>query len=478
MNRSYWVLLCLLSAAVLLRLPMILGDNFVLDGDEAIVALMSLEALEDGVWRPLFWGQNYGFVLPEILTTLPFISLFGMNAFTTKLPMLLWFLLGAGAVYGTLGRFTSSTPRVLLTLLVLLAPTWLLWSVRLRGGYVPAFAIAHVVIYLSVMTYEMRLKRGALIGLLLGFTFILQAIWFPGAACFALVAWWRSGRKVGPFLLAAVAMVIPYLLLIPFQVEEPFHQPPFFQWDADVIAFNASVYISYLERGMQGLHLHGRAFRELMSANTFSIGFLLLTLVVLGAGLRRLLTEKKLGYLEAAIAAILGLLLWSFFLGSAAPRYALPMFGYVILALGMLWPKQGGQWLTIVVLSFVGLGTHTLINGHQVKYEDITRSATHELINKLAEEEVELVFTENYLLQWQLMYYTDGKVLARSLTRFDRRPDRMEKAEEIFANRRNRTALVDFRKDARFDPDWSNREFSVRIAPKPEFLYERGFREL
>jgi hypothetical protein len=54
----------------------------------------------------------------------------------------------------------------------------------------------------------------------------------------------------------------------------------------------------------------------------------------------------------------------------------------------------------------------------------------------------------------------------------------MPKAEEIFANRRNRTALIDFKKDATFDPDWSNREFSVRIAPKPEFLYERGFREL
>ncbi len=477
MNRSYWALLILLLTAVLLRLPMILGDHFVLDGDEAIVALMSLEALEEGVWRPLFWGQNYGFVLPEMLTTVPFIAAFGLNAFTTKLPMLLWFLLGAVAIFGTLERFTSSTPRLLLTLLVLLAPTWLLWSVRLRGGYVPAFAVAHLAIYLSVVSDEMRPTRGSLIGVLLGLTFVLQAIWFPGAVCFALVAWWRTGRDVRSILAATVSMVIPYLALLPFQVDAPFHQPPFFQFDADVIAFNTSVYVSYLERGMQGLHLHGRAFRELVSANIFSIGFLLLTLVVLGVGLRRLLSGKKLGYLVAAIAAILGLLLWSFFLGSAAPRYALPMFGYVILALGMLWPKQGGSWLTLVLLGFIGLGVHTLINGHEVKYEDNTRSATHELIRMLEEEEVELIFTENYLLQWQLMYYADGKILARSLTRFDRRPDRMEKAEEIYANRSNRTALVDFRKDARFDPDWLNREFCVRIAPTEAFLQERGFRE-
>lgn len=59
-----------LTMALLFRLPHILSENFVLDGDEAIVGLMGQAFIEHCELSAFFWVQNYGFVLVELLLSL------------------------------------------------------------------------------------------------------------------------------------------------------------------------------------------------------------------------------------------------------------------------------------------------------------------------------------------------------------------------------------------------------------------------
>jgi len=445
------------------------------DGDEAILGLMCMDVLEHGRWWPIFWGQNYGFVLPEMLTCIPFMYVFGVSVFTAKVPMLLWFASGVFFMHRSLDLFTPPRLKWLLTILVIVAPTWLLWSMRLRGGYLPAFALTQLLIYLAFRFQSWNLQRASLIGLLMGLIFVQQAIWLPGALLVALVSWRRSGRPTKLALLTLLFSLLPFALLLPFRLDEPYHQPQFFVFSAEVFSFNASVMLSYLERGMQGLHLHGWAYRDLVSANVFSIAFLGLKAAVVVTFLVSLRYRPQVNFKLALTLAILSLLGWSLFLGSAAPRYALPLFGYGILLMAMVWKSSRQSWFYGTVLLMIGLSVNTLISSNKIHYEDFTRSEMNGLMATFGEQGVEVVFTENYLLQWQVMFYSEGKIVARSKRYTDRRMDRFDGIDAMYTSYPEKTALVDWTKEQRIQSDWNNDAFFVDFEPKEEVLRELNF---
>ncbi|MEX2597071.1 MAG: glycosyltransferase family 39 protein [Salibacteraceae bacterium] len=311
--------LLLLLVALLVRLPHILSENFVLDGDEAIVGLMVQAFIERGELSAFFWGQNYGFVLPELLLSGLFASVFGLSAYTLKLPMLLLFALGVLFIFKTIEALAGKHWAWMLALLVAIAPTWFLWGMRPRGGYIAAFVLAHAVIYFSTAQKQRSLLAWISCGLLCGLTFISHALWLPGAAFFALAGLIHQQKPFRSLTAVSSGFVAGIFPLLASYQNEVYHQPSFFNWSIDQLSFNSSVYWSFLVRSFNGIYLHGKAFTALWSVNLFAIVCIIglaMFVISMVIKLSRKPTDMVMG---ASLLSISSLLLWPLFLSSPAP---------------------------------------------------------------------------------------------------------------------------------------------------------------
>lgn len=82
------LLICLLVLVTISRIPLFYPDSAILDGDEAILGLMSFSQLENGEMPWFFWGQRYGFTFVEVSAISCFQFLLGYHDYAVKLAML------------------------------------------------------------------------------------------------------------------------------------------------------------------------------------------------------------------------------------------------------------------------------------------------------------------------------------------------------------------------------------------------------
>ena len=87
MKSKLFLVLFGLVACFVSRLLFVNSNVFFFDGDEAIVALMGLDAL-DGHFPVYFSGQNYGLSTLEALLVSLGVLIFGTSMLAVKLPML------------------------------------------------------------------------------------------------------------------------------------------------------------------------------------------------------------------------------------------------------------------------------------------------------------------------------------------------------------------------------------------------------
>lgn len=134
---NWLVLFCL---CILFRLPYFLGPYFLIDGDEAVIGVMTLDLLH-GLNLPFyFYGQGYGFSLFEVLAALPFVAILGKTTLSLKLGGLLLFSLGLERLFKMAKSKNQSGIFLILVAFLLAAfPAWLIWATKLRGGYITAF---------------------------------------------------------------------------------------------------------------------------------------------------------------------------------------------------------------------------------------------------------------------------------------------------------------------------------------------------
>lgn len=483
--RNFFILLV---AAVMIRLPHVLSENFVLDSDESVLGICMRLWMEDGVLYWIFPGQKYGLIFPELLAALPAVLLGGVTPFTLKIPQLLWFVLGVYFLFLMAKRMT--TPALAWTLAVLLVTctTWFLWGMRIRGGYVPAFALSNVLIYLALCRYRSNWRFTLMMGAGLGLLFHLHPLWSLGTAFFALAAMNRDALnlRLALALIAGIclAWIPPYLA----QPEYLFYDPQFFTVAGARVSDNASIYLSYFDRNFNGLYLHGRAFTAIWATRPYVL--VLSTLVVgvwLGAVVQAYRRREKRLLFLAGVGAMATVFVVPLFLVSAAPRYALPLFGFLFPTLLLL--LEGAhtdkriRWMVMGFLAtLIALSAVVWSQSGKVKYEDYTRANMAALMHYLKSDEVKSVFTINAGLQWQVMFYADGKIPARNKPIHDRIPALSKKATQAFNAGRQHSALVElaweYDEDVLGPPTWTNGSFAVLLNPPYALMNGLGFQGL
>ena len=138
------VILCIAS-----RLPQLCSPNLWLNSDECVLGLMAKHLSE---WKEIpifFYGQNYGFSLIEALFISLGYKLLGVGALSLKLSMLALWIVGVLFYYLAASNITGDNRKGFwITLLLIFIPAWARWSMEARGGYITAFVVSSIIIFL------------------------------------------------------------------------------------------------------------------------------------------------------------------------------------------------------------------------------------------------------------------------------------------------------------------------------------------
>jgi len=198
------------------RLPQLTSSILNVDGDEAIVALMAKHVSEGQSLPVFFQGQCYGLSLFEVATGALLFRNFGMSVISLKAAMLL--LWGLGWIFFVLAidKFTDRISTCLAGCLLILCPAWSAWSMMARGGYVTAFLLTNLCLWIFSCLYQdksPRLGFYALLGICLGFLFLAQPIAFLSFFPFVVVLMYRQWKistvlVLSSSTIAAIALII------------------------------------------------------------------------------------------------------------------------------------------------------------------------------------------------------------------------------------------------------------------------------
>jgi 4-amino-4-deoxy-L-arabinose transferase-like glycosyltransferase len=197
-------LVLLAVAALLIRLDLLIANQFTIDADEAIVGLMALHISEGASWPVFYYGQHYMGSLEPLLVGGLF-WLFGPSTHNLVVVPLIFSVLLVPLTYLLARSITGRLGALVAALCMALPPTGLvIWSAKARGGFIEVIFFGALALWLT--TRWLRSPRPShvrtfLIGLTLGIGWWVnnQVVFFmlPIAFCMAGRLWWGCGSMLG-----------------------------------------------------------------------------------------------------------------------------------------------------------------------------------------------------------------------------------------------------------------------------------------
>lgn len=432
------ILLCIIS-----RLPQILGGNFIVDGDEAVYGLM-VKHFIDGTELPLyFYGQSYGFVGFELLVSSLFYLLFGMSDLSLKLSMfLLWIV--AIVMHYFIFKLITKEKRIALgiTVIMILSSSWALWSLKARGGYPTSFMLSSILLYL-LLNDKVNKNIGfwTLSGLILALIAETQALWLAGLFPFLVYAAFKKG-KFAHSLVSFVPFAICSLIF--YYLKKDLHavwKPQFFslEWVGDNL---------YNLPGIIYLHFNGSfVTSELRPTNwaTTSFAYIATTLlvVIIFLNLLQFILKKKgrspIGLL--ATFSVLFILTYILFINGRAPRYALPLTGFLLVAASPLILMLSLRVRLALFIPLAVIGSFALISFKDFKINGVLPTSEKKelitMIDYLEENDVRYFFCPASLLKFQVMFYTQERMIGRSTGLEDRYPPYIDRCNQYLEKHPN-----------------------------------------
>ncbi len=415
-----------------LRLHLLVRMDLALDGDEAVVGLMSLHALQGKGLSLFFYGQNYGLSGLEALGGALGFALLDVSAGALRAAMLLLWAAGGAFLVAAAARLGGRASAWWALALMASCPAWLEWSMKARGGYITAFLFFCASLWLAA-----RLRgRGGWPWLLLGAccTVVLfaQALWFPGLVALVAALWWerRDGAAARLWLGGAVAaggalvlaaggsgywspgltqQIHPLraLLRLPERLFTLLH---------GAYLYEEAQPIGWLSKGAGALWL---------------FALLALTLILAACIVRRRSSPLQRAGLAALLAAPVLSLVMSF--PGFGYRYLLPVSAVLVLLLAV---EAGSQRRTVaaasarivagilVLLGLLALGERSARPLHHGGSSAYAMNTAHEraLVDELRLRGIHQVYSLDPFLPWNLAFASREEIVGRWFSREDRYP--------------------------------------------------------
>ncbi len=415
------ILLCIVS-----RLPQLMSEKLILDGDECVVGLMAKHLYIGKEFPIFFYGQAYGFSLVECLFILPFYALLGYTTVAVKLAMLTMWTIGVVFLYQTLLSLHSGKNRVLPFLLVLLfiwSPGWAVWSMKARGGYLTAFMLSSVFLYMLFAARDTILKYASL-GLL--FVLIMQSsfFWLLGITPFLIYRWIIKGKidHVLSFLCPAGALFAAFYVYK--QSITVFYNPPFPFPEGHVLDFVLRI-PKYLYSTLHGKYFFFMIQEPYTAAAILASLFTVVIIVLPFIGLYKFLTNRKGSALFIVsvlfIPPMLGYTLYSI---EIQARYLLPVLGFAIIALLLLLQQM--RYMRVVngiLVVLILLGIPALVAFKDFEFTQVRDKPFRATLQWAIDNDIRYTFSHDPFLCWETVFYSDEQVLCREIEMPGRYPE-------------------------------------------------------
>lgn len=434
-NAIIILLLCVVS-----RLPQLLSDNLLLDGDESVVGLMA-KHLADGRHIPVyFYGQQYGLSFFEVVPISISYVFLGISDIAVKVTMLLMWTIGTLFFYKTLRQIGSGnkTTALLITLVLIFSPAWAVWSMKARGGYLTSYLLVPVVTYLLFHSeWQRKMVAYLLVGLFLIIIYESQPLWLVGLLPIVTFQVCRSQNV--RFAAALLPGLIGGEVLFYF-----LKQRALSSWSPDVLGIPKNYWetltgipmkVYYHETG--SYYLNRMIEPHLVTSILAVVTSMSIVVILLITGFS-LVRKKKVDPLLYVLAiSVLCTIGYVFFLPHNQPRYLLPLTGWVLLMAYLLMDRLSSKVIYAGIFSlFISLGTFSLFT-----FKDYSFAAKRILITRIIDyllsEDIHHVFCQAPLLQWQVMFYSKEQVIARYYRSIDRYPEYIDRVEHAMAEGRN-----------------------------------------
>jgi hypothetical protein len=409
-------IIILLSLAV--RIPQLAGPALFLDGDECLVGLMAKHIYQGRDFPLYFWGQQYGFSFIECLFIIPFYAVLGVNALAVKLGALSLWITGVCFLFKTL-RLINTSHRLMpffLTLVFTTLPAWAIWSMKARGGYITAFTLSTIALYLVLHPIlNKKMLVWLLMGALLNFIYQSNMFWLVGVLpviFYQLI----SEKKIGN---AVIMLLTTTIIVIVFDIYKhgltKVYVPP-------IVFPDKTLIVPYIKRIPAYLYnsLHGNYYFTFVqppnlfcaaSAVIFSV--ILFTLPLLAAVF--LLFRRKGNYLFiASVLFIPACLFVTLFSPDIHGRYLLPITGFAFIPLQLLANKtRNTKPLMVSCATLIVAGTIAVVTFWNFEFLPWRKDTIFKTITYLDKNNVKYVFCSDCMVPWQINFYSNERITAR-----------------------------------------------------------------
>ena len=466
---------------------------FFADGDEAIVALMGLDVL-DGNFPLYFYGQNYGLSIIEALLISIGILVFGTTMLAIKIPML---LLWSGSVSFMELSFFNLTNKnklatALFTAVFILSPTWLVWSMKARGGYLTSFFFASLILFLLTQ-FKSKISLGvwAIVGISLALIYEAQPIWLPCMLPIIGYAIWKQETSIaekvksGSVFVGSATIPLAVFFYIKSTIETIYSKPmPNIGKRLEQIGEIPEL----LLKTLGGNYFLSTSYEP--SNQSYATISLVVFLIIAAIAIYSLVKTRKLNLSAALVLA--SLFSFSGFLVKSEPRYLLPFFGFALFTIVAVYRELDNKNIqkvilgSAVILSLMGLATFPNFN----KYSFVNMSLTKvdkqikndeavmiKLIRKFKAEGVKYVFTTNEFLQYQLNFMSNGELVVVGRKDRCRTPKNVETIMAAYPEHAKEFAVIGYNFRYGYTgkmPLIDNKIFYI-IPPNKQTLEQVGF---
>lgn len=440
--QKQWPVYFIILLAVISRVPQLLSSHFIVDGDEAIVGLMSKHFIEGKGIPWFFYGQQYGFAFIEVLAISFGYSIAGISDYTVKLSVFALWIAGVIFLYKSLLLISkgNKTAAILGAVLFILSPAWAVWSMKARGGYITSFLLSSIIVYLSILSIQKKRNLAfILIGLSLVISFYSQPLWLPGILPFVILGVVKHQPVKRIFLLfAGVISAVIFFLLI---------QPGDSMWHPQVLSSTGmnsiQSVLKYQFQNLTGYYYLQEKMPVPASTTFFVYVFAIAAVFGVLAFIAKFKSFPQRHLLAAAALSLLASISYLFFINLTAPRYALPLFGFALVFLFIIYAGAQIKLLPIgitSVLIIAGLVATLQFKNYKLSNDD--RALLIDATQKLKNRKIHYVFSTDPLLQWHISFYSKEYVIGRYFPPKDRYMPYVISVDSAYNHAPEHTAII------------------------------------
>ncbi len=420
--------LTLVAICAVSRLPQLRSPNLLADGDECVLGLMAKHVLQGKEFPMFFYGQHYAFSPVETVVSALAFLVAGVGGTSLKVAGLTLWTLGVVFLFMALSRVLSAARSFWIAVIFVLNPAWAVWSMRMGGGYLTAFAASSMLVWLILGERDREtVWHWLAAGVLTAVIYLSQPLWLPGLL--PIVGLVLATRRRFSWALGYLAVAAALTLLIKFGTAAPD-----LPWNGPTIG-NPALFASLPDVARQiYLELTG-SYYWYWAIDPPGPATIALAVIWCGAIAAAVLAQlyrlsaRRHSSLSAVLFVSVAATLAAEWLLLAArdARYLLPLTGLLVplaavelldLADRRLVPKPV---LFAITATMVALGSASarefrsfnfLWTNPPQRWTEAKR--LQQVFNYLQVKDVRRVFSKNGMLDTQLSFYSNERVISRS----------------------------------------------------------------